>query len=107
MYTIDGVEYARKFGSREDVIAGTVYCTSGGLTKDQLEIRGKRIISKKRSALGKARYKKANPFVQQQVEEDDEKVEDKKSIEAPAAVVSASVVSKKPRIRKRRRRQGR
>ena len=101
MYTTeDGTEYARKFGSREDVIAGTVYCTSGGLTRDQLEVRGKRIISKKRSALGKARYTKSNPFVQK-AEDEDEKVEEKKSS------IDVSVVSKKTRVRKRHRHRAR
>ena len=99
MYTLDGVEYARKFGSREDVVAGTVYCTSGGLTKEQLEVRGKRIISKKRSALGKARYTKSNPFIQQ--DENDEKLEEKEVVEKTTVPYT---VSKRKRARKRRRR---
>ena len=58
MYVKDGTEYIRKIGSRESVVAGTSYCTSGGLTKDQLIVRGNRILSKKRSEMGKAGSKK-------------------------------------------------
>ena len=91
MYIKDEVEYIRKIGSRESVVAGTAYCTSGGLTKDQLIVRGKRILSKKRSEMGKARFEKANPFVQ-----GDEKKEE--ATAEPAA---------KRRIRKRLRRRDR
>ena len=92
MFIKDGVEYARKIGSRESVVAGSTYCTSGGLTKDQLIVRGSRILSKKRSELGKARFEKQNPFV---------KPEEKKE---PEVNVAEPV---KKRIRRRVRRRGR
>ena len=106
MYEKDGIQYARKYGSREDVIARTVYCTSGKLTLEDLEQRGKRIISKKRSALGKARYKKQNPFTQDAKDtSDDEKVESVVVPPIDVNVVSAKL-SVKLRDRKRRRRRG-
>ena len=93
MYEKDGVEYVRKIGSRENVVAGSHYCTAGGLTKEQLIVRGAKIISKKRSEMGKARFEKRNPF---QKEEDDEKSEPLKT--------KASVAVVRPRVRRRRRR---
>jgi hypothetical protein len=93
MYEKDGVEYVRKIGSRENVVAGSHYCTAGGLTKEQLIVRGAKIISKKRSEMGKARFEKRNPF---QKEEDDEKSEPVK--------VKASAAVARPRVRRRRRR---
>lgn len=94
MFVKDGVEYSRKIGSRESVVAGTTYCTSGGLTKDQLIVRGNRILSKKRSEMGKARFEKKNPFVQ------DEKKEEESEVK-----VAQPAVTK--RIRKRLRRRAR
>ena len=94
MYEKDGVEYVRKIGSRENVVAGSHYCTAGGLTKEQLIVRGAKIISKKRSEMGKARFEKRNPF--QKEEDDDEKSEPLKT--------KASVAVARPRVRRRRRR---
>ncbi len=46
-YTINGVEYKELFGSREQVMNGTAYKTSGELTKDQLTwSKTGRIVSK-------------------------------------------------------------
>ena len=70
MYEVDGKEYVRKTGTRQEVVDGTVYCTSGGLKQDDLEVRGRRIISKKRSALGKRRFEKRNPFVREEPDEE-------------------------------------
>jgi hypothetical protein len=62
MFVHEGTEFIRKYGNRTEVFDGTCYCTSGKLTKKDLELRGSRIISKKRSKLGKERYKAKNPF---------------------------------------------
>ena len=94
MYVKDGTEYIRKIGSRESVVAGTSYCTSGGLTKDQLIVRGNRILSKKRSEMGKARFEKGNPFVGTP----EEKKEEESTVAEPAV---------KRRVRKRLRRRAR
>ena len=67
----DGNVYCRKFGNRREVLDGVAYCTSGKLTADRLEERGGKIISKKRSEMGKARYAEKNPFRPA----DDEKLE--------------------------------
>jgi hypothetical protein len=46
-YTIKGVEYKELFGSREQVMNGTAYKTSGELTKDDLVVnKHGRIVSK-------------------------------------------------------------
>ena len=46
-YTIKGVEYNELFGSREQVMNGTAYKTSGELTKDELTwSKTGRIVSK-------------------------------------------------------------
>lgn len=63
MFVLDDIEYVRKYGDRQSVYDGVCYCTTGGLTKENLEKRGARIISKRRSALGKLRYKEKNPFI--------------------------------------------
>ena len=60
--TEDGTEYCKKCGTRRQVLDGVVFCTSGGLRKEDLEERGSKIISKKRSRLGKERYAVNNPF---------------------------------------------
>jgi len=45
-YTIKGKVYKELFGSREQVMNGTAYKTSGGLTKEALHVNGKgRIVS--------------------------------------------------------------
>ena len=64
MYEQNGKRYLRKVGSRQEVWDEVVYCTSGRLTKDDLERRPNgKIISKRRSAQGKERYKTKIPFL--------------------------------------------
>ena len=58
----DGNQYCRKFGSRREVVDGVAFCTTGKLTADRLEERDGKIISRKRSELGKVRYASKNPF---------------------------------------------
>ena len=98
MYTAeDGREYVRRYGSREEVFDEVCWQTAGKLKKDDLEKRGSRIVSKRRSALGKARFAQKNPFKKV----DDEKkpaVSDKPSSEPSAR-------RKKGRKRKRERAQ--
>ena len=65
MYEADGKEYVRKVGTRQEVVDGIVYCTSGGLKLDDLEVGGRKIVSKKRSALGRQRFEAKNPFVRE------------------------------------------
>mgnify|MGYP000167092121 CR=1 FL=1 len=55
-------QYVRKRGNRREVLDGIAYCTSGGLCAADLEERNGKIISKKRSAMGKQRYAVKNPF---------------------------------------------
>ncbi len=45
-----------KFGSRADVMAGRAEMTTGKLVKDDLEKRGGRIVSKRRSEISKQNY---------------------------------------------------
>ena len=48
-YTIKGGFYKELFGSREQVMNGTAYKTSGGLKKSELLMNGRgRIVSKKK-----------------------------------------------------------
>ena len=70
-FVIEEQQFVRKRGSRREVLDGLCYCTSGGLVADQLEERNGKIISKRRSAMGKERYASKNPFQQT---EPDEKV---------------------------------
>ena len=63
MYEHEGVQYARKYGTRIEVFTGIAYCTSGRLIKDNLVQKGDKIISKKRSAMGTVRFRDRNPFV--------------------------------------------
>ena len=72
MYVKDGVEYVRKVGSRQAVWDEVCFCTAGKLTKADLFQKGDRIVSKRRSELGKTRFKAANPF--RRCSSDDEKV---------------------------------
>ena len=53
-YTINGIKYKELFGSREQVINGTAYKTSGELTKDDLVMnRWGRIVSAKKHKTAK------------------------------------------------------
>ena len=118
MYTgPDGTEYIRKIGSRQEVWDRVVYCTSGKLTRDCLELKGDKIISKRRSALGKQRYSKGNVFFRKQEEEKKEPevpkmeaaVSDEKAAEPTAEPPSkrdgAQRLRKRPRQKRRHRRR--
>ena len=55
-YTIKGGFYKELFGSREQVMNGTAYKTSGGLKKSELLMNGRgRIVSKKKYETAKKR----------------------------------------------------
>ena len=99
MYTAEnGKEYVRKTGSRQEVWDEVVFCTSGKLKKEDLVMKNGRIMSKKRSEMGKKRFATANPF--------------QKKAEAPQVVPDepSEKPDAKPRFRtvpKRRRRRAR
>ena len=61
-FVIEEQQFVRKRGNRREVLDGICYCTSGGLCAADLEERNGKIISKKRSAMGKERYAAKNPF---------------------------------------------
>ena len=61
-FVIEEQQFVRKRGNRREVMDGVCYCTSGGLCAADLEERNGKIISKKRSAMGKQRYATKNPF---------------------------------------------
>jgi len=117
MYTgPDGTEYIRKIGSRQEVWDRVVYCTSGKLTRDCLELKGDKIISKRRSALGKQRYSKGNVFRKQEEEKKEPEVpkmeaavSDEKAAEPTAEPPSkrdgAQRLRKRPRQKRRHRRR--
>jgi hypothetical protein len=52
------VRIIKTVGSREEVWAGTAKRTSGNLTKDDLMLKGGRLVSKKQSELAQKRYAK-------------------------------------------------
>jgi hypothetical protein len=62
MYEKDGVEYVRKTGTRLEVWDAVCFCTSGGLKRDQLIKKNNKIVSKRRSEMGKRRFEEKNPF---------------------------------------------
>ena len=92
----EGKTYCRKYGNRQEVWSQICYMTSGKLTIDDLDERGGKIISKRKSNQGKQRYKTNNPF----------KVEKKQEDEKQEEVISGPVVVHASRPRKRRRRRG-
>ena len=108
----DGNQYCRKFGNRREVVDGVAYCTTGKLTADRLEERDGKIISRKRSELGKVRYASKNPFKGKEKPEKPKKsrakpkdVEDEKEV-TPSP--EPEPVSRPPAPRGRRRvRRGR
>ena len=61
-FVYEDVQYVRKRGNRREVLDGLAYCTSGNLCATDLEERNGKIISKKRSEMGKQRYAEKNPF---------------------------------------------
>ena len=64
MYEKNGKSYVRKIGSRSDVWNELCFCTSGGLEKQHLVERNGKLVSKKRSEMGKKRFQEQNPFKQ-------------------------------------------
>ena len=108
-------QFVRKRGNRREVLDGVCYCTSGGLTADCLEEKGGKIISKKRSKMGRERYATKNPFKSDEKEgkdeqpsEEDEKVEKVEKIEKKkAAPVKKKTASRQIRVPVARRRRGR
>ena len=86
-FVIEEQQFVRKRGNRREVLDGVAYCTSGGLCAHDLEERNGKIISKKRSAMGKKRYASKNPF---------QRVEDEKKPEVVPEVVP-------PKKRKRKK----
>ena len=105
MYIADGTEYVRKVGSRQSVWDDVCYMTAGGLKKGDLEQRGSKIISKKRSALGKARFAQRNPF---QKQEKKVEIETKKKVmfapsddDTPGPAPSAKRKRRRPRHKKK------
>ena len=64
MYEKNGKSYVRKIGSRSDVWNEICFCTSGGLEKQHLVERNGKLVSKKRSEIGKKRFQEKNPFKQ-------------------------------------------
>ena len=69
VFVYEGKQYCRKRGSRREVLDGIAYCTSGSLTAENMELRGDKIISKRRSEKAKERYAKQNPFQKVEVKE--------------------------------------
>ena len=64
MYTgPDGREYVRKVGTRQEVFDEVCFCTSGKLKKGDFILKNNKIVSKRRSQMGKKRFaEKGNPF---------------------------------------------
>ena len=115
-FTHEGNQFVRKRGNRREVLDGICYCTSGGLTADCLAERGGKIISKKRSQMGRERYATKNPFkteekVDEQPSSEDEKaqkVETKKQKpKKKPAPVKKKNASQPLRVPVARRRRGR
>ena len=109
----EGKQYCRKFGNRREVLDGIAYCTTGKLTADRLEERNGKIISKKRSELGKKRYANKNPFKgttlkpAAAVVDDEKKQEVKPASPEPVAPPPPPQKRKKARRGKRGKRKGR
>ena len=59
VFVYEGAQYCRKRGNRAEVLDGIAYCTSGGLCADDLERRGDKIVSKRRSKSAKERYQES------------------------------------------------
>ena len=97
----EGNQYCRKFGNRREVLDGIAYCTTGKLTADRLEERNGKIISKKRSELGKKRYASKNPFKGSTLVPAAAVVEDEKKQEVKP--VSPEPVEPPPQVHKRRK----
>jgi hypothetical protein len=81
--------------------------TSGKLTVDDLDERGGKIISKRKSNQGKQRYKTNNPFKMEKKQEKEEKKQENDEKKPEGEVISGPVVVDASRPRKRRRRRRR
>ena len=95
-----GTEYVRRYGTRQMVWDEVVFETSGHLKKDDLIMKGSRIVSKRRSALGKERFAKKNPFLKCQ--------DDEKESNDPDEISGKPSGEKRlpmPRLKKRRRKK--
>ena len=105
----EGKQYVRKRGNRREVLDRVAFCTSGGLTFDCLEEKNGKIISKRRSQMGRERYATKNPFKAEEKKEEakvEAKAEDVEDEKAPAPVKKKNV-SRQPRVPVVRRRRGR
>ena len=100
-------QFVRKRGNRREVLDGICYCTSGGLTADCLEERGGKIISKKRSKMGRERYATKNPFKADEKEAKDEQPSSDEKVEEKPAPVKKKTASQPLRVPVARRRRGR
>ena len=71
MYTgPNGREYVRKIGTRQEVFDEVCFCTSGKLEKKDFILKNNKIVSKRRSQMGKKRFlEKGNPFKNEPVVE--------------------------------------
>jgi len=103
MYTRDGVEYVRRFGTRQEVWDEVCFQTAGKLKKDDLDQKGSRIISKKRSELGKKRFSEKNPFKKQAVQ--DEKVSEPVQAVSDTPVAEPDRLLRKKKKKKKKKRQ--
>ena len=103
MYTHEGVEYVRRFGTRQEVWDEVCFQTAGKLIKDDLDQKGSRIISKKRSELGKKRFSEKNPFKKQAVQ--DEKVSEPLPAVSDTPVAEPDRLLRKKKKKKKKKRQ--
>ena len=117
-FVSEGTQFCRKRGNRREVLDRVAYCTSGGLTFDCLEEKNGKIISKRRSQMGRERYAARNPFKAENPKVDVEPKKAKKSAAKPKKAVAQDVedendpvtkknVSRQPRVPVVRRRRGR
>ena len=106
----EGKQYVRKRGNRREVLDRVAFCTSGGLTFDCLEEKNGKIISKRRSQMGRERYATKNPFKaeekQEEVKAEVKQAEDVEDEKVPAPV-KKKTASRQPRVPVVRRRRGR
>lgn len=105
-FVYEDTQYVRKRGSRREVLDGICYCTSGGLLAEHLEDRNGKIISKKRSAMGRERYAEKNPFKVEEKQEEQEVKEVKPKRKRKVTISSEPVLVRVP-IGRRKRNQGR
>ena len=110
-FVIEEQQFVRKRGNRREVLDGICYCTSGGLCAADLEERNGKIISKKRSAMGKERYAAKNPFRPVQDEKKQPEVAQKKTKRKKVTIVVPTKpepeLLRVPIVRRRRGRERR